>query len=240
MAFAEVGSGSQRASANGATTVASRSCAFPGNVTSGNLLVAGGSLYEAGLTALNVTGSRATYNSVLLPGSSGLNTFLAWGVATSSGAETIIVDPNVNAYIGFGIDEFSGQHATPADVDGGHSTGSSTSPSDSITTVADDALILGVLYPGGSSVITPNGSYTEIAEQENDSSSIAFSFVFRIATAAGAYSVDWTLGTSGSWQAQTHSFAPAAVAGGHPAVKRAGGVRSMYGGHQYGTGRMIW
>lgn len=218
-AFAEVGAGSQRAS--GAQYAADNTAvAFPGNVASGNLLVALGVIGDGnGSADLDVTcdDSITTSYSVLLSadfdGSKKL--FVAYGVSGSAAANTVTCTITGGGggtkSIGFAIDEFSGQHATPLDTDGGQSTGTSTDPADSLTTGVANTLIVGIVTHKNATnpTITPTGSYIQIAEDEDyDADSVAFNVVYRIATAATSYTVDWTLGASTLWSVYTASFQP--------------------------------
>lgn len=233
-AFAEVGSGSQRAS--GASSGGNKAVAFPGNIASGNLLIAAGMARDgngAGSMTIGCADSISTSYSVLL--SSNFNgdnrLFIAYGVAGSSAANTITCTQTGGGggsqAVGFAIDEFSGQNASPLDTDGGQSSGTSTSPSDSLTTGMANALVIGVVIHNDATnpSITPGGSYTQIAEDEDyDADNIDFNVVFRIATTATSYSVDWTLGSSTLWGAYTASFKPATGGG--------GGARVTSGGFQ--------
>lgn len=213
--FTEVGSGSQRATATSSTSeVASLGVAFPANVTSGNLIIVGGNTWASAgpASSISVTDTIGTTYTVVTStiGGDKYLQFIAYGVTSSSGANTVTVDPNINTFIAFAIDEFSGQNATPLDVDGSSSTGTSTAPADSITTGVANALIIGVAFHDGSvaNALDPTGSYTQIGEEEDNNVSVDFNLVYRIATTATSYTVDWTLGSSASWLAQTISFAP--------------------------------
>lgn len=220
MAIAEVSG--QRATATPSGENDSAAIAFPNNVTSGNLLIVGGAVWnDPANTSISVTDSLGTTYTTLLGTihtGNRLRSFIAYGIAPSSGANTVTVNPNgSNTYMSFSIDEFSGVDSTPLDADGGTTTGTGTAIADSITTASANALIIGVCTHNvaGSPTLTPGGSYTQIGELElNDDT--AHNAVFRIATTATSYSVDWTLGSSGSWSAQTASFKEAAAGGGLP------------------------
>lgn len=208
-AITEVGSGSQRAqtSVNG---VDSTTLAYPANVTSGNLLVCLGRAFNgtAAPTAISVTDTRGTTYTVKLV-AEGANDcqWIAYGIAPSSGANTVTVNPNnASDAFGFAIDEFTGvDTTTPLSVDGGTSTGTGTAVSDSLTTLNAGELVVGIMgHFGGTPTITP--SNTQIGEQENNNTQEAFSAAFQIAGAAGSYSISWALGSSETWTATTLSF----------------------------------
>lgn len=203
--------GSQSAKATECANCDTLAVAYPGNVTAGNLLVVGGNTYDtAGTTGHTVTDSVGTSYTVFnctaltatLPNAT---PFIAVGIAPSSGANTVTVDPTIDAsanQINFAIGEFSGTATSGiVDVDGGSSTGTSTSPSDSITTTTANALILGLVGFQTSAAVTPDGTLTQI--QEDQGSVNGYNFAFRLATTATSYSIPWTLGSSQEWTACT-------------------------------------
>jgi hypothetical protein len=214
LAIAEVGSGSQRATATGAS--GDRTLAFPGDVTAGNLLIVAGCGFTVGGAdpAPTITDTRTTSYTVA---SAAIFTngrlFIGYGVAPSSGANTVSIDWASNTGNTFSIDEFSGQDSSPLDVDGGSSTGTGTAVSDSLSTLTAGALIIGVMAHDGTSgiSITPGVNYTQIGEDQ-DNSFQDHNAVFRIATTATSYTVDWTIGASSPWGAYTLAFKPSAAA----------------------------
>lgn len=200
----------QRATATECTNCDSLSLAYPGNVTAGDLLTVGGNTHDvSGATGYSITDTVGTnytvYTCTALTGSPDATPFLAIGIAPSTGANTVTVNPTLDSnadQIVFGIGEFSGTATVSLlDVDGGSSTGTSTTPSDGLTTVTANALILGVVGFQTSTSVTPGGSHTQIAE--NQSALNGFNLAYRIATTAQAYTVDWTLGASQAWSACT-------------------------------------
>lgn len=214
-AITEVGGGSQKATDTGGT--GDRTLAFPANVGNGNLVTAGGAGFlSGGAAAPTVTSTCTTGNWSIVSGAAFTagRIFVAWAVTTAAGACTVTVDwANASTGSSFSIDEFTGQHGTPLDVDGGCSTGTSTTPSDSLTTLTADDLLLGTVGHDGPSgtAITPGTNYTQIGEQE-DNTNQDHNMEFRIVTSAQAYTVDWTLGSSQPWGACTVGIKPAAGA----------------------------
>lgn len=216
---------SQRIKATECANCDTLAVAYPGNVTAGNLLVVGGNTYDtAGTTGHTVTDSVGTSYTVFncspltatLPNAT---PFIAVGIAPSSGANTVTVNPTIDTsanQINFGVGEFSGTASSSiVDVDGGSSTGTSTSPSDGITTVTANALIIGLVGFQTSAAVTPSGSYTEIVEDQGSIN--GYNLAYRLATTATAYTADWTLGSSQQWTACTVAIKPLA---GAPATRR--------------------
>ena len=233
MAFAEVGSGSQRASvaSSGVSASGNIQLAFPANVLSESLIVVPGAVY-ANTTApdadgIVITDSRSTPFSIVRytsPDDAKLVGFIGYGIAPSGGANTVQVafdgSGSGTHYCSFSVDEFSGADASPLDVDGGSSRGENTSPSDSITTGVDDALVVGVMAHLAGAVYSMTPTYgTQIGEAEDNAVTQCHNAQFKIEGAAGAKSVTWTLGTSSTWHALTVSFKPS-VSGVIPMKRR--------------------
>lgn len=213
-AITESNSPSQRASYIGVTTEDTAALAFPLNVTTGCMLLVGGAVYDgAGAPGtIAVTSSRATF-SVLVADHPSTDTsyFIAYGIATSSGGDTVNVNPfHDTGYISFAIDEFCGTAAAPLDVDGGTSTGTGTAVADDITTGVADTLVVGVMtHRSSSTTITEGKNWTLIGENEDNGCCQVFSLVFGIESGApNTYTVDWTAGGDVNWAAMTASFAP--------------------------------
>jgi hypothetical protein len=192
-----VGAGSQVAEGvlNGAT---SGNVAFPGNVTSGNMLIVGGSFFAGG--AVSVADTRGTsYTVYHAPGTGAANAWVAWGVAPSGGANTVTATNGSANYGYFSIDEYSG--VTQLDVAGSPATDTSATATAPLTTVATDALIIAAMMHSTSTSITPEGTWTEIGEEESNGTIWPYSFITKIVNSAGLHTPEWALGSSTAWQA---------------------------------------
>jgi len=214
MAFAEVAS--KRAS--GMVNGDSGTLAFPGGgVTSGDICVIQGAMWASAGAPVTVTLTDTlgttysiTYGTVI----AGEKTFIGWGVAPSTGANTVTVNPaGSSSDFSYSIDAFTG--TSPAlDVNGGSTTGTSSSPADALTTLTENALILGVMtHDGSTQTITPGGSYTQIGEHESNTNMQCHNAVFRVATTAQAYTADWTTALGPLWAAQTLALKETVVGG---------------------------
>jgi hypothetical protein len=214
---------SQRALRTGAAGVGSATLAFPGSVTAGNLLVIAGFTGGAG-SSVAVSDSRSTsYTVASSVVSGGFQIFIAWGVAATTGGCTVTVDPaGTTARLSFVIDEFTGQHATPLDVNGGVATGSDASPTINITPLVADDLIVGIMAQtsGTTLTLTPGAGYTQIAETE-DSANLPINGHFQVTAATTATAVNWTMSGSGAWATYAVAFkAAVTVTGGGSQIMR--------------------
>lgn len=198
MALAEVGAGSQRATRLGVAGL-TPTLAFPANVTSGSLLICGGCAFESGgVSVSSVTDTRTTSYTVLsaIPFTAG-RIWIAYGIAPSGGANTVQVNfAGTNPGSSYSIDEFSGVHATPLDVDGGQTIATSTTVSDTLTTLTANDLLIGcAAYDAGTTTLVEGASYTLIGKEASN----AFQdhlLEFRLVTTAQLYTVTATVGAS--------------------------------------------
>lgn len=217
----------QRKSADSAASVASFDITFAVNVTVGNLICVGGGFYNGTSDAtVVVSDSRSTAFSTYFGTfeDNGYYTYIACGKVPSSGANTITITPSVDSYIGAAIDEFSGQDlGSFLDVDGGSNNGTDdlAQPSIDITTVADNALILGVMAHGKSGSTTldePVGS-TLVGEQESNACCQSYSFVFEIVGTGGLQTLTWNMNDTSGWTWFTYAISVKPATGGGAAVR---------------------
>lgn len=215
MAIAFVQSRTAEAGGYDSTTLA-----FNSNVTSGNLLIITGGIWNGNdVTSFTMSDSVGTTYTTLLGSATGgipIKPWIAYGIAGGSGANTVTINPNgVGRYSSHTIAEFSGIDATPLDADGGNSTGSSTTPSDGMTTIAADTVVIGTVVHGhgGTIAITEDtgGGWTLLGEIQSISNA-PHNAQYQIFSSAGAKTASWTLGASVSWCAMTASFEATAAA----------------------------
>lgn len=216
--IAEVGGGTNRVSTQ-AANFDSTTIIFPGNVTADNLMVCVGNIWQStAWTTLTITDTRTSSWSYLAgTASSSYKPFIAYAKVPSTGANTVTIDPNgVGNYWSGSCTEFSGTSTgTLLDADGGNSTGASTTPSDGITTVNANALIVGIFMQtsGGNHALTAGSGFTTFGEIESPSNAPHHA-EFKVGTTAGAYTVDGTIASAVSWEMQSASFLEATGGGG--------------------------
>jgi len=193
------------------TSSTSLALAFSAAIQTGDLLVVCVSGFGA-LTVASITDTLSNSWAFVQGNDAGDNAFvIGYAISNGNGTPTVTVTWNQSCAGWFmSVDAFRGVHATPLDVDGGVSNGTSTTPADSITTVAANALIVAAMTHNGSAneSITENGAWTLIHDEENGASLQCGSHIYRLAGAAGAYTASWTI-SSHAWIAGTVSFKPA-------------------------------
>jgi hypothetical protein len=215
MSDVTVGTGArviQYATCRGASPV---SCTFPGNVTSGNLLVAVISANSAG-TACTIPASNysdtlsSTFSILRGDNSGGLNqaaTCLGFATLSSSGSETVTLTYGSVAY--GEIFEIAGVAAPSLDVAvGAVSTSSSSLFTGSATATTANSIIIcgtaqtGTASTGGgfSSSVSPSTSFAlnNMNSGSTDGASALIQF-----TGAGSKSCTFTYNSAGSEQAAT-------------------------------------
>lgn len=202
-----------------ADNVDSTTLAYPKNVQSGSLVVVVGGFWKATSTTLAVTDTLGTTYTVSIgttiswAGGVG-HPFIAWGITSSSGANTVTVNPGGAAsgnYINFAITEVLGISA--ANVTGTSSTGTSTTPSCSVTTTGSDEFIVSILNCATGSTFTPTSPLIQLGEDESGARE-PYNACFRMEpSSAGSITSAWSMGTSRAWSAHSVSFTPS-VSGG--------------------------
>lgn len=208
-AIAEVGAGSQRGSGSG-FNAATADCAFPGNVTSGNVIVVAGGLYNdvgtVGAITTAKTAGTATIGAVsTILSSTGvfggrMKAWISYALVTGTGSLTMRVSPDIASsnYMRVACDEFSGTNIT-LDVNGGEAVLASATPvSDTITTAAANALIVGVTVPDSSVASWTAGTGYTLIGSSLDSATQIYAAEFKIATTATAYAVDFAFTGGGT------------------------------------------
>lgn len=216
-AITEVGGGSER---DGIATISgiddSVDLALTNGVTSGDKVFVGGTAYDAtsgSPSSITVTAPCVPSFTVLSSSPAGATRqFIAYGTANSTGACTVTVNPQgTQAYISFGAVKFTGVGAL--DVDDGETHGTDLAAFSTITTTVANALILAVITQGtGPAVLTPDGSITEIAADDDAVTVQPYAFAFRLVTTVTSYDMEWAIDSSVAWKIHTASFAPAGAA----------------------------
>jgi hypothetical protein len=221
MAFAEVSGQSGSAHNNGAPGV--MTFGYPNPVTLNDLLVGGAVWWRSGGASATapVSDDRSTpYDQIISDAitlGSGTYRLSLWGgVAPSSGTCNGQFAPSTDSFMAEGIDAFTGQHASPPSVSSTTpNTGTSTTPSATISTATDGELIIGIMSHGNGAnpSFSLDAPSTEFGHEETANVDMPISIGFRIAGAAGSYTMNWTIASSSAWATLIRSFKAADGAG---------------------------
>ncbi len=180
------------------------------SVLSGSLLVVNSAVYNgsgSGTTCTvsdNVNAGNYSQAFALAASDNTKNQgFQHYKPGVASGNTTVTVDPvGTSADIHFTITEISGAD-TSAPLDASPTAeGALTSGAGTTGTVTTGALhrinsvAVGLLiHSDGTRTLTPNASYTQIAEQENGASEQQFNGQRKVVSGTGAVTADWTIGS---------------------------------------------
>lgn len=214
MAFAEISA--QRGTAHNLGTPGFMDLDFPVNVTAGSLLPVCGVWWRSGGASGTLAVSddlSPSYDELVSdPVTLGTGTYrfgIAYGVAGSSGANHVQFAYATDSYAAVALDEFTGQHATPLSVSTTTpQTGTSTTPSFSITTLTAGELIIVLMSHGNSAnpTFSVDSPATEFGHSQTADVDMPLSAAFLVAGAAGSYAIDFTLGASSAWATFGASF----------------------------------
>lgn len=237
MTVARVASQATGAIGDAVTAIA---CAYPVNVTSGNLLVIMGAKFVTASDAfvagdVTKTAGTATIGTVTLDsqvnydGGSGGAAYIASGVwsvpVTGTGSCTMQVGgAAAGSYMLIAINEYTGADVSGTRVEGQNTgTGTTGAPATGNATVTTGGVFLGSLatYTTSATTHTVGADYTQIFESENGSLHMTGSFEDRIVSSTTTDAADWTAPTTAQWCACVVTYKQAAAAGTRP-VKMAG------------------
>lgn len=191
------------------TGVNNTTLAYPGNVTSGNLLVVWMAAFEGGGADIQTpTDTRtSTYTAIDLQVEPVVGAVMRgyWAIAPSSGANTVTFDLGGTATgdITVSVAEFSGVHATPF-VDGQNAGGTGTAVSTGDVTPTEDncLLVAAVTHSGLNTTFTEEAGWTLLQEHEGGSADMPLATQYKVQTTATTEDADWTLGASRTWATQ--------------------------------------
>lgn len=198
--------------ANGATSVA---VTLTG-VTAGNVLIVtlGTYLNPANGLSSSVSGGGATWTRRGSRVSGRLATEIWEGLGGTGGSITVTASASTRDWAAV-LTEWSGVDATPFDVTAsGNGTSTSPSSGSTATTAQADELLIGAVSHQGSTIsCVPGGSFTQLNDVLTGASTAVCGAAYRIVSATGAYSSDWTLGSSQIWTCAIATFKAAASGG---------------------------
>lgn len=200
---------SQRATLQ-ATTFATTTIAFPGNVTANNLVTFLGGFWSATLDGpiTSVTCSKSAGTATVGAFTTLLtSTGAAWSggtaqiaicyaLVTGTGSLTLGIATNVGTatnYVSGTTDEFTGQSTTaPLDANGTETAGTGTTQSCSVTTGSANSLVLAGMVTGGTNTITTTTAGATEIYNDGASTWQPNASQFKVVGAAGAQTMTWS------------------------------------------------
>lgn len=193
--------------------------AYTSNVVAGNLLVNCGGVWNgSSVSSLPVTDTiGTTYTTVLGVSSGGAphKIWIAYGIAPSSGANTVTFNPDVTgAYSSHTIAEFSGIDSSPHDASGTGASGSSTSAASSVTTVATNNLVINCMSQGSGgnwSLTSDTGGGWNLLGEIESSANAPHHAQYQIFSSSGSKTGTVTIGASVPWSSFSVSFKEAST-----------------------------
>ena len=194
--------------------VTSLAAAYGSNVTSGNTLIAGVVAYNDAAVGLGMTVTNSlghTYVEKLgfafVEGATtkNLHIFVAENIG-SGAACTVTATPASSRWVSLAVAEISVTKRFSYGSTLERATSTSAQSGD-VKVWSADAYLFGIMMhlSAGSPTITPTGTFTQIAEDEN-TTEVPFNATYRTVSAAGVYSKTWTIGASSEWLAIAAAF----------------------------------
>lgn len=184
-------------------SVASLAKAFASNLGANSLVVASGvGNAETGLTTTSVTDSKSnSYTrdvNLADPGTPTTQCAIYSAQNSTSGACTVTLDPTGSDTVSLGIAEFSGMATSSPVSTTATGNGNSGSPvTGNLVTSGNTAIVAIVSHAGATNTLTPGGTYTQIAEDE-DATEMPFNNFYKI-VGAGTYTADASIGATVKW-----------------------------------------
>lgn len=191
--------------------------------TAGSLVVAGAGAWRASPTAVAITSSLAgTYTEareVNFGAGSSACYALAYNIGGTRGAShTLTNTPNTGSGSSVSGAEFDNIEATPTVTIGSTASGTSTSPSCTVTIPSGNATVVAILAYDGSSTTMTVSDGTEAIEADENNDQQAHSIAYKTGQ-SGTVTIAWTLGASQGWSCFAVAFSePAGGGGGGSAV----------------------
>jgi len=212
------GPGASTGLCNGAATCARDTSS---NVTAGNLITVAAFIFENTATDacvagdLTKTAGTSTVGTIALASEeeidydagTGILKACIWHVpVTGTGSLTMTVAGIASSYYGVAIDEWSastGWNSTAAsrleDSDVGATATNDTSPAvTTAVTSANGALMIGVMAvtddgASGALTVTPEAAWSQSFEEQDDTTNVVGSVIYRIVTAGTTDAAEWTI-----------------------------------------------
>jgi hypothetical protein len=193
--------------------------------TAGNLLVLGSAIfYSAGTGGVRTVSGGGTWSSAgEFNGDATSWVCLDYTASATGGASTVTCNPNgATADIDLSCAEFSGHAASPLDksnVTNSAVASSTPNVASGVLAQANEVIVAMCSHTGGNTSIAPDATYTQIGENENNSTGQTYNMQFKIVASTSSDTADWTLGAARDWFALLASFQESAGGGATPSPR---------------------
>jgi hypothetical protein len=177
--------------------------------TSGSLVIGGGASWNSPAKSLDITSSLAgTYTEAFEEVFSTEATYVfTYNIGGTRGASHTLTCTPTSGTVSQSVSgaEFDGIDASPTVTIGTVASGTSTSPSCSVTIPSGTATVVAIMaYDGSPTTITvSNGSEATEADENNDNQ--AHAMAYKIGQ-TGTVTIAWTLGASVEWSCRAVAF----------------------------------
>ena len=196
--------------------VTSGAATFGSNVTAGSLIVVCVALFRAGGSNVSsITDSLSnTYaqdvTQTYLGTDCRQSTWRAFN--SGAGANTVTVNLSACSDLTFTISEFGGALTTDPNDASNQATGTSQTPSVSVTAVDSNVMMVGSFaHAGTNRTLTSGTGYSLLAESEGGTTAMPIHSMFQEFVSSGAKTVDGSIGTgSVEWAICGTAYKPAA------------------------------
>jgi hypothetical protein len=185
--------------------VDSGSVALTGVVAGNMLVLTSAVFFSAGDGTTVVSGGAASWALDAECGNTTIGKgFIHRTSSATGGSTTVTCNPNgANADIDLTLSEYSGHDASPLDQVPTETTGSGTAPnisSGTLTQAAELIVAFMTIDTAFNGTITPDATYTEIGENQQNNTGQAYSAQDKIVAVTTSDQADWTLSTSEDWR----------------------------------------
>lgn len=217
------------------TTFSASTTQLRAGVTAGNLLVVPVAYFHGGGRTITVTSSPTNTWSqhVSINGDANSHIAIWYAQNVASGDTTLTFTWSAGSGDGqLEGDILEWSSAATTGAADATVTNSSTGNSPSVTSgtlAQEDEVILAIVSHTGNDVaITPDGTYTQISENEDNNLGQTYNSQYKIVASTTSDTADWSLASSRAWFAALASFKGAAAGGGQPRWLRGSGVPHLY------------
>lgn len=193
-------------------------------VDAGDLIVVGVGIFNVTAGAPTVTDDASqTYTEAIRNDPGGPEVGIFYVANHPGGTIKVTVNPaGASADIDFTVSEISGAATSGALDKTATNAGTGTTPnvSTGVLAQANEIIFAIMTHEGSSQALTPDGTYTQVGENENNASGQCYNHQYKIVADTASDQADWTTAASVPWHTACATFKEAAggATKAHPAL----------------------